>query len=104
MRAMSIDRFGGPEMLRMRTVPVPDIGEGEVLIRVETAGVGTWDSFERQGGYAELLGLEPKFPYLLGSEGAGTVAASRARAGSCREGDRGFALGCLNPLGGFYAE
>jgi NADPH:quinone reductase-like Zn-dependent oxidoreductase len=104
MRAMSIDRFGGPEMLRMRTVPVPDIGEGEVLIRVETAGVGTWDSFERQGGYAELLGLEPKFPYLLGSEGAGTVAASRARAGSFREGDRVYALGFLNPKGGFYAE
>ena len=70
MRAVAIDRFGGPEVLKLRTLPVPEVGPGEVLIRVQTAGVGEWDPFEREGGYAEMLGIEPGFPYVLGSEGS----------------------------------
>jgi NADPH:quinone reductase len=46
-----------------------------VLIRLESAGVGAWDPFEREGGYAEMQGTSPTFPYGLGSEGAGTIAA-----------------------------
>ena len=38
-----------------RRVPVPSPGRGQVLIRLETAGVGSWDPFEREGGYAEML-------------------------------------------------
>ncbi|MGK3966557.1 zinc-binding alcohol dehydrogenase family protein [Sorangium sp. So ce118] len=104
MRAMAIDRFGGPEALASRALPVPAIGPDEVLIRVEVAGVGEWDPFEREGGYAQLLGLEPRFPYVLGSEGAGTVAAVGEQVRRFREGDRVYALGFLNPKGGFYAE
>lgn len=104
MRAAVIDQFGGPENLRIATVPVPDLGPGEVLIRVEIAGVGEWDPFEREGGYAEMQGSEPSFPYVLGSEGAGVVAAVGERAGRFQEGDRVYAAGFLNPKGGFYAE
>jgi NADPH:quinone reductase-like Zn-dependent oxidoreductase len=75
MRAVVIDRFGGPEQLHERHVPLPSPGRGEVLIRLETAGVGSWDPFEREGGYAEMQGMSPSFPYILGSEGAGRVAA-----------------------------
>lgn len=79
MRAVAMDQFGGPEVLKIQTIPIPRIEAGEVLIRVEWAGVGEWDPFERQGGYAEMLGLEPVFPYILGSEGAGTIAAVGAQ-------------------------
>lgn len=104
MRAVVMDRFGGPEVLEVRDLPVPEAGPGEVLIRVRAAGVGEWDPFEREGGYAEMLGIEPRFPYVLGSEGAGTVAALGEGVGRFEEGDRVYAAGFLNPKGGFYAE
>jgi NADPH:quinone reductase-like Zn-dependent oxidoreductase len=104
MRAVAIDRFGGPEVLKLRDLPVPELGPGEVLIRVQTAGVGEWDPFERESGYAEMLGIEPTFPYVLGSEGAGVVVAVGERAGRFDKGDRVYAAGFLNPKGGFYAE
>jgi hypothetical protein len=40
MKAEVLERFGPPEDMHMADVPVPELGEGEVLIRVETAGVG----------------------------------------------------------------
>ncbi|WP_437735096.1 quinone oxidoreductase family protein [Sorangium sp. So ce1335] len=104
MQAIALDRFGGPEALALRTLPVPALGPGDVLLRVEVAGVGEWDPFEREGGYARMLGREPRFPYVLGSEGAGRVAAVGEQVGRFREGDRVYALGFLNPSGGFYAE
>jgi len=104
MHAVCMDRFGGPEVLSLRTLPTPEIGPGEVLIRVEAAGVGQWDPFEREGGYAEMLGLAPRFPYVLGSEGAGIVGAVGERVDRFRVGDRVYALGFLNPKGGFYAQ
>ncbi|HMR67428.1 MAG TPA: NADP-dependent oxidoreductase [Anaerolineae bacterium] len=104
MRAVAIDQFGGPEVLKVQMIPVPDIEPGEVLIRVEWAGVGEWDPFERQGGYAQMLGLEPAFPYVLGSEGAGTIVAVGEQVSRFQAGDRVYAAGFLNPKGGFYAE
>jgi NADPH2:quinone reductase len=104
MHAMAIDAFGGPDALRLQTLPVPPVGPGEVLIRLAVAGVGDWDPFEREGGYARLLGVTPAFPYVLGSEGAGTVAAVGAGVRRFTPGDRVYALGFLNPKGGFYAE
>jgi NADPH:quinone reductase-like Zn-dependent oxidoreductase len=104
MQAVCIDRFGGPETLSLRTMPAPEAGPDEVLIRIESAGVGEWDPFEREGGYAQMLGIEPCFPYILGSEGAGTVVAVGERVRRFTVGDRVYALGFLNPKGGFYAE
>jgi NADPH:quinone reductase-like Zn-dependent oxidoreductase len=104
MRAVVIDRFGGPEQLYERQVPLPSPGRGQVLIRLETAGVGSWDPFEREGGYAEMQGMSPSFPYILGSEGAGRVAAIGGGVTNLEVGDRVFAASFLNPTGGFYAE
>lgn len=104
MRAAAIDRFGGVETITLQTLPVPEVGPDEVLIRVEAAGVAVWDAFEREGGFAEMMGGEPKFPYVLGSEGAGTVAAVGERVARFEEGERVYAAGFLNPKGGFYAE
>jgi len=49
MRAVAIDRFGGIETLALQTLPVPEVGPDEVLIRVEAAGVASWDAVEREG-------------------------------------------------------
>src|SRR5205085_12526096 len=104
MRAVALDRFGGPETLKVQTLPIPEVGADEMLIRVEAAGVGAWDAFEREGGFAEMLGRAPKFPYVLGTDGAGTVAAVGATVKAFKEGDRVYAAELGNPKGGFYAE
>lgn len=44
MRGIALDRFGGPELLKVDTLPIPDVGANDVLIRVQVAGVGTWGS------------------------------------------------------------
>ena len=50
MKAVSIDRFGGIETLETQELPIPAVGDDEVLVHVEAAGVGVWDPFEREGG------------------------------------------------------
>jgi NADPH:quinone reductase len=104
MRAVAIDRFGEVEELSVRQLPVPEPGPSDVVIRVRVAGVGEWDPFEREGGYADMLGLTPDFPYVLGSEGAGEVVAIGDRVERLHVGDTVYAAGFLNPHGGFYAQ
>ena len=104
MRAAALDRFGGIETIQMKTLPVPAPGPDEVLLRVESAGVGVWDPYEREGEFAKMLGTKPRFPYVLGSDGAGTIAAVGEQVSNFKEGDRAYALGLANPKGGFYAE
>ena len=104
MQAVTIDRFGGPETMKIREVPVPEVGPDEVLIRVESAGVGVWDPFEREGGFAQMFGTTPTFPYVLGSEGAGTVADVGQQVTQFKPGDHVYAVALANAKGGFYAE
>jgi NADPH:quinone reductase-like Zn-dependent oxidoreductase len=104
MRAVALDQFGGPETLKVKTVPTPEAGADEILIQVEAAGVGAWDPFEREGGFVEILGHAPEFPYVLGTDGAGTVAEVGANVKEFKKGDRVYAAELGNPKGGFYAE
>ena len=85
MRAVRIDEFGGPEVLQRRpTMPVPGPAEGQVLVRVELAGVNFGDTHQRENRYV----AERKTPFVLGGEVAGTVArpgtASRRASGWSR--------------------
>jgi len=104
MRAAAIDRFGGIETITLQTLPVPEVGPDELLIRVESAGVGAWDPFEREGGFAKRFGTGEKFPYVLGTDGAGTVVKVGEQVNGFKEGDRVYAAVLANPKGGFYAE
>lgn len=102
MRAVAIDRFGGPEVLEVKSLPVPEPGPRDVLIRVACAGVAEWDVYEHEGGFAGMLAGEPTFPYVLGSEGAGVVEAVGAEVERFSPGDRVYALKL--PRGGLYAK
>lgn len=104
MKAIAIDRFGGPELLGMKTLPVPPLGRDDVLIKVETAGIGQWDPEEREGGMEGLKPGKSTFPYVLGSDGAGTIVAVGEGVKNFKEGDKVYAAGFLNSKGGFYAE
>ena len=104
MRAAALDRFGGVENIHLEQLPVPEPGPDEILLRIESAGVGVWDPYEREGEFAKMFGSQPTFPYVLGSDGAGTIAAVGAQVHRFKEGDRAYALALVNPKGGFYAE
>jgi len=105
MQAAVIDRFGGPETFTVEELPVPKITPDQVLIQVESAGVGKWDAFEREGMFAQMIGGTPQFPYVLGSEGAGRIVALGEKVRHFYVGDQvyGF-VGARNPKAGFYAE
>jgi len=104
MQAVALDKFGGPEALKIQNLPIPQIEAQEVLIRVAAAGVGAWDPFEREGRFVEIMGTKPKFPYVLGTDGAGTIAAVGKDVNRFKDGDRVYAAELGNPKGGFYAQ
>jgi NADPH:quinone reductase-like Zn-dependent oxidoreductase len=103
MRAAAIDHFGGIDALHVETLDMPEVGPDDVLIHVETAGVAEWDPYEREGGFAKQMGTTPIFPYVLGSEGAGTVVAVGSRVRGIQEGDRVYGIS-FGSSKGFYAE
>ena len=104
MRAVALDSFGGPEALKIQNIPVPQPDDDEVLIRVGAAGVGAWDPYEREGGFVEITGIQPTFPYVLGTDGAGTIEAVGKNVTRFKQGDRVYAAELGNPKGGFYAQ
>ena len=103
MRAAAIDRPGGPAVLKLHVLPLPELDPGEVLIAVHTAGVGSWDADLRGGWFP---GGRPRFPLVLGTDGAGTVAAVGSRVRRFAVGQRVISYHWDNMFGkgGFYAE
>jgi NADPH:quinone reductase-like Zn-dependent oxidoreductase len=67
MQAIQVSQLGGPEVMAVGEVPVPQPGPEEVLVRVLAAGVGPWDVSLRSGGWTGSL------PYIPGGEFAGFV-------------------------------
>ncbi|WP_210191681.1 MULTISPECIES: NADP-dependent oxidoreductase [Rhodomicrobium] len=100
MRAAAIDRFGGPEVITMHSLPTPALDANEVLIAVDTAGVGIWDAEMREGA----IDGEAKFPLVLGTDGSGIVVGLGATVRRFSLGDEVYSYSFLNPKGGFYAE
>jgi len=70
MKAIRITETGGPEVMRLEELPAPDPQAGQLLVRVEAAGVNYIDTYQRSGQYKVPL------PYTMGLEGAGVVEAA----------------------------
>jgi putative PIG3 family NAD(P)H quinone oxidoreductase len=97
MRAIGIrGGKGDADALEVRSVPVPDVPPGHVLVRVHAAGVNRPDLLQRAGRYPP----PPGAPDILGLEVAGEIAAVGRGVDRWREGDRATAL----LSGGGYAE
>jgi NADPH2:quinone reductase len=94
MRAIQISSTGGPEVLELVELAVPKPGAGQVLVKIEAAGVNFIDTYLREGRYPATL------PFIPGQEAAGTVVG-------VGEGTSGFAVGdrvAWNGTRGTYAE
>ena len=94
-KAIVVHEHGGPDVLKLVEVDVPDPGPDEVRIRQHAIGLNFIDIYHRTGLYPNAT------PHGIGSEGAGVVEAVGANVKFLKEGDR-VAYG-QSPLGA-YAE
>ena len=94
MKAIRVNEHGGPEVLAFVDVDTPCIGEGEVLLKIESAGINFIDTYQRSGLYQIPL------PSTLGLEAAGTVVETGANVTGLNIGDR---VAYTN-VAGAYAE
>jgi NADPH2:quinone reductase len=82
MRAVQIDEFGGPEVLKLAELPKPEPGAGEVLIEVSLAGMNFADTHQRENSYLARY----EVPMVLGGEVAGTTPDGRRVVALLRSG------------------
>jgi NADPH:quinone reductase-like Zn-dependent oxidoreductase len=99
MKAVSQDELGGPEVLKVVTLPTPEPGVSEILIRVHAAGVNPIDGAQRQTG--AFVG-EP--PFVLGWDVSGTVEAVGLGVTLYEPGDEVFGMLPFPQGHGAYAE
>ena len=95
MKAMRAHQAGGPEQLRYEDAPDPELGEGQVLIRVGAAGINPADLVRLSGELAPL-----KLPYITGTDVSGEVEAVSPGVTTVKVGDRVFG----RAIGAAYAE
>ncbi|HEY2466495.1 MAG TPA: NADP-dependent oxidoreductase [Terracidiphilus sp.] len=91
MKAVRIQRFGGPDQVAVEDVPVPVAGPGEILVRVRAAGVAPWDALIREGHSK----VSPQPPLTLGSDLAGVVESVGNEVVGVRAGEEVY--GVTNP-------
>jgi len=94
MKAIRVDEFGEPDVMRLVEMAEPEPGPDQVLIRIGAAGVNPVDTYIRAGKYA----AKPTLPFTPGKDGAGTIEHDGA---GFKAGERVFV--CV-PVTGTYAE
>jgi NADPH2:quinone reductase len=94
MKAIRVQRTGGPEVMEIAEVPIPQPKSTEAVVKVSVAGVNSIDGHFRDGS------LRTPLPFIPGQEGAGVVSAVGAQAKTVKVGDRVAWSGVL----GSYAE
>lgn len=96
MKFVKTARFGGPEVLKLATGPRPEIGDGDVLVRVAAAGVNRPDIVQRLGNYPPPPGVTD----ILGLEVAGVIVEIGTGVSGLSVGQRV----CTLVAGGGYAQ
>src|SRR5215469_2483834 len=91
MKAIRVSEFGGPEVLRLQEVPDPKPESGQVLVRVNAAGVNPVDTYIRAGAYPR----KPNLPYTPGTDAGGVVEALGPNVKGFKAGDRVYTNGSI---------
>src|SRR5882724_3896755 len=94
MKAIQVKQSGGPEVMELVDLPVPQPKPNEAVVKLSASGVNFIDVYQREGRYKIPL------PSVLGQEGAGVVTGVGAEVKSVKAGDRVAWVGLL----GSYAE
>jgi NADPH2:quinone reductase len=98
MKAICVREFGGPEVLKLEDIPdLRRPQSGEVIIRVNAAGVNPYDTYMRSGAYGSG---NPALPFTPGSDAAGIVESVGTDV-ELTQGDRVYTTGTIT---GAYAE
>jgi NADPH2:quinone reductase len=97
MKAIRVHEFGGPEVLRLEEVPTPGLGRGQLLVRLDAAGVNPVETYIRAGTYAR----KPELPYTPGNDSAGVVERVGPDVNEFKPGARVYTAGSIS---GTYAE
>lgn len=82
--------------VQLTEVPIPEIGDDEVLVKVEAFGIGIHDRYFIPQGIS--------FPYVIGSEGAGVITECGSKVAHFKKNDRVIFTTVLQPQGGSWAE
>ena len=69
VRAIVVEEYGGPEVLKLKDIDIGEPGQGQALVRIAMSGVNFVDIYQRRGTYPR------KLPFVPGLEAAGVVAA-----------------------------
>src|SRR6516225_8768180 len=101
MKAVVVNEYGGPEVLKYQDAPKPEPKDDEILIRVIAAAVNPVDSYVRQGMFAKR-GVDNR-PLIVGSDIAGIVERTGANAKKFKTGDAVYCYLAVT-RGGGYAE
>ena len=83
MKAIRVHEYGGPEVLRLEDVSVPEPAAGEAVVKLHASGLNFIDVYYRKGVYKA-----PQMPFTAGMEAAGVVTAVGADTGDVKVGDR----------------
>lgn len=101
MKAIRVEQFGEPEVMKLMEVPKPRPGPGQVLVRVHAVGVNPVETYIRAGTYAR----KPVLPFTPGNDGAGVIEELGPplpnEPAKFRPGDRVYTAGSIS---GTYAE
>ena len=97
MKAIVVQEYGEPEVMKVEEVDTPQPTGTQVLVKIEAAGINPVDTYLRSGIHAHA----PKLPYTPGKDGAGTVEAVGDGVSKFKVDDRVYSAGSIS---GTYAE
>lgn len=98
MKAVRVNEVGGPEVLRIEEVAIPEPAAGQVLVKVFAFGINPVETYIRSGKAGRV---PPTLPYTPGQDCAGTVEKIGAEVEGWKVGDRVFST---NTITGSYAQ
>ena len=101
MKAIRFHHYGGPDLLVLDEVPSPDLCAGEVLVRVQAAGVNPADYKFRAGWFKDFVKLT--LPFIPGADFSGTVEQVGPGVHCFKAGDEVFGMRDVQ-VGGSYAQ
>lgn len=97
MKAIRINEFGAPDVMKLEEVPTPEVGAKQIFVKIEAVGVNPVDTYKRSGNYTH----KDPLPYTPGGDAAGTIVEVGEGITRWQKGDRIYTAGTVT---GAYAE